>query len=182
MPDTREAVRGPYAAAGPASDATVRLLERMPKAELHLHLDGSLRIDTAIEIARTRGVDAPRTWAAMSSVLVGPPRSNDQAALLEAFDLPQMNPHCLARPNSVVATQALHLMNNAMIHELGESLAERVEREAGPNPRNQISRLYLIALSRPPTEEEEHLALETLVRLESKWTAAANDSKANRAE
>ena len=87
-PDTREDVRGPYAAAGPAPDATIRLIERMPKAELHLHLDGSLRIDTALKIARTRGIDAPRTWAGMSGVLVGPPRSIDQATLLAAFDLP----------------------------------------------------------------------------------------------
>ena len=36
---------------------TVRALVRaMPKAELHLHLDGSLRIDTALDIARTRGI------------------------------------------------------------------------------------------------------------------------------
>ena len=34
---------------------TVRAIARaMPKAELHLHLDGSLRIDTALDIARTR--------------------------------------------------------------------------------------------------------------------------------
>lgn len=85
--DTREDARGPYVG-GPTPDATVRLIERMPKAELHLHLDGSLRIDTAIELARTRGLDAPRTWAGMSGVLVGPPRSIDQAALLGAFDLP----------------------------------------------------------------------------------------------
>jgi len=88
MPDTREDVRGPYAAGVPLAEATVRLIERMPKAELHLHLDGSLRIDTAIEIARSRGVDAPLTWDGMSGVLVGPPRSADQAALLGAFDLP----------------------------------------------------------------------------------------------
>jgi len=82
MPDTREDVRGPYAAGVPLAEATVRLIERMPKAELHLHLDGSLRIDTAIEIARSRGVDAPLTWDGMSGVLVGPPRSADQAAEL----------------------------------------------------------------------------------------------------
>ena len=36
---------------------TMRALVRaMPKAELHLHLDGSLRVDTALEIARTRGL------------------------------------------------------------------------------------------------------------------------------
>jgi adenosine deaminase len=64
------------------------LLERMPKAELHLHLDGSLRVDTALELARTRGVDAPRTWAGMWTALVAPERCNDQADLLRAFDLP----------------------------------------------------------------------------------------------
>jgi adenosine deaminase len=65
-----------------------RLIEAMPKAELHLHLDGSLRIDTALELARTRGVDAPRDWAGMFEALVGPERSSDQAELLRAFELP----------------------------------------------------------------------------------------------
>lgn len=64
------------------------LTHAMPKAELHLHLDGSLRVDTALEIARTRGVDAPTTYAGMRGVLVGPEQSVDQAALLLAFDLP----------------------------------------------------------------------------------------------
>ncbi|MEJ7749599.1 MAG: adenosine deaminase [Candidatus Limnocylindrales bacterium] len=65
-----------------------RLIEAMPKAELHLHLDGSLRIDTAIELARTRGVDAPTDWTSMSAVLVGAMPSTSQADLLRAFDLP----------------------------------------------------------------------------------------------
>ncbi|MES2210798.1 MAG: adenosine deaminase [Chloroflexota bacterium] len=88
MHDPREAVRGPFAGAGPMPDWTARLIQRMPKAELHLHLDGSLRVDTALDIAGSRGVDAPTTWAGMSGVLVGPPRSPDQADLLKAFDLP----------------------------------------------------------------------------------------------
>lgn len=89
-PETREDVRGPYApgVGGPLADSTVRLIERMPKAELHLHLDGSLRIDTALELARTRSIDAPTTWQGMSGALVGPPRGPDQAELLRAFDLP----------------------------------------------------------------------------------------------
>jgi adenosine deaminase len=60
----------------------------MPKAELHLHLDGSLRIDTAIELARSRGVDAPRDIVGMRAALVAPMPSRNQAELLRAFDLP----------------------------------------------------------------------------------------------
>jgi adenosine deaminase len=65
-----------------------RLIEAMPKAELHLHLDGSLRVDTALDIARTRAIDAPRDWIGMSAALVGAMPSRSQAELLAAFDLP----------------------------------------------------------------------------------------------
>ena len=60
----------------------------MPKAELHLHLDGSLRVNTALELARSRGVEAPATWAGMFDALVAPERCANQAELLRAFDLP----------------------------------------------------------------------------------------------
>ena len=65
-----------------------RLVEAMPKSELHLHLDGSLRVATALELARSRRVDAPRDWAGMYAALVAPARGASQAELLRAFDLP----------------------------------------------------------------------------------------------
>jgi adenosine deaminase len=65
-----------------------RLTEAMPKAELHLHLDGSLRVDTALELARSRGVDAPTSYAGMFAALVAPERTASQAELLERFELP----------------------------------------------------------------------------------------------
>ena len=63
-------------------------LAAMPKAELHLHLDGSLRIGTAIELAISRGIDAPRDTAGMTAALVAPMPCSSQAELLQAFDLP----------------------------------------------------------------------------------------------
>src|SRR5688500_17204964 len=71
-----------------ALQARRRLIEPMPKAELHLHPDGCLRIDTAVELARTRGVDAPRDWVGMSGALVGEMPGTSQAQLLKRFDLP----------------------------------------------------------------------------------------------
>ena len=73
---------------GPSSRIVRRLIEAMPKTELHLHLDGSLRVDTALELARTRGIDAPTDWAGMSDALIAPMPCADQAELLRAFDLP----------------------------------------------------------------------------------------------
>lgn len=64
------------------------LFAHMPKAELHLHLDGSLRPATALELARERGVDEGMDLAAMRARLTGPERFLDQADLLRAFDLP----------------------------------------------------------------------------------------------
>jgi adenosine deaminase len=68
--------------------ALAGLLADMPKAELHLHLDGSLRIQTALELGRSRGIDAPDTWEGMRAALVAPMPCADQAELLRAFDLP----------------------------------------------------------------------------------------------
>ncbi len=70
------------------TSAVRRLVQAMPKAELHLHLDGCLRPQTALELAAQFGVDAPLTWDGMFRALVAPPHPGSQAELLKSFALP----------------------------------------------------------------------------------------------
>lgn len=65
-----------------------RLLEAMPKAELHLHLDGSLRPATALELALERGMHEFMELAQVARSLRAPAQVADQAELLKAFELP----------------------------------------------------------------------------------------------
>jgi hypothetical protein len=88
---------------------------------------------------------------------------------LENFDYPQMNPNCLERRDSIVAPQALHLMNNGMVHRLAQAFAERVRREVGDDPAKQIERVYWIAQGRPPLEEEQVVGMDALRVLTAKW-------------
>jgi hypothetical protein len=88
---------------------------------------------------------------------------------LELFDYPQMNPNCLARRDSTVAPQALHLMNNGTVQQLAAAFAERARREAGSDVREQIQSAYWIAMSRPPSEEEKAVGTEALTKLMESW-------------
>jgi adenosine deaminase len=61
-------------------------LEALPKAELHLHLDGAMRLQTAVELAQENGLTM--TLEEARSRLVAPARCANQAELLTYFDLP----------------------------------------------------------------------------------------------
>jgi hypothetical protein len=98
---------------------------------------------------------------------------------LENFDFPQMNPNCIERRHSTVAPQALHLMNNGMVLRLVEEFARRVQREAGKDAAKQVESVYLIALSRLPSDEEMQVGVKALERLTERWAERGEATEAS---
>jgi hypothetical protein len=74
--------------------------------------------------------------------------------MFEVHDQPDPNVTCEMRNTTTVPTQALTLLNNEFVLIQARHFAERVVREAGAGPANQIRVLYQIALGREPSRKE----------------------------
>lgn len=100
--------------------------------------------------------------------------------ILESFDSPQMGPNCLERGESIVAPQALHLMNNATVHTWAEHLADRITQEAGPEPAVQLARLHRLALGSTLEGDALHNAVADLELLKQQWRTTLTEDEATR--
>ncbi|MEO2035420.1 MAG: PSD1 and planctomycete cytochrome C domain-containing protein, partial [Planctomycetaceae bacterium] len=96
-------------------------------------------------------------------------RRTAHLTILDNFDLPQLNPNCIERRDSIVAPQALHLLNNKRVHEFSRFFAARIRREAGDDPAAQIEQAWLVACGRHPTDDEREMMLTSLSELTSEW-------------
>ena len=97
-------------------------------------------------------------------------RRSKPMTLLEAFDAPQLKPNCLRRANSTVASQALQMMNSEILRANSRYMAGRVIDDVGDDPGAQVRRVYLAALSRPPSADEQADAVSTLAQMTRGWT------------
>jgi hypothetical protein len=98
----------------------------------------------------------PKTWR--RSVYVKVKRSL-LLPELEVFDCPEITNSVAQRNFTTTPLQALTLLNDPLILRQSALFAARLQRECGQDPRRQIDRAYLLAFSRPPTPQEQHLAL-----------------------
>ena len=96
-------------------------------------------------------------------------RRSQPLSLLEAFDAPLLVPNCLKRPHSTVSSQALQLENSELVRLSARHMAGRVIDAVGDDLSRQIERVYLLALTRPPTARESGKAEEILRQLTREW-------------
>ena len=146
-------------------------LSRMPLRRL----DAEELRDAILAVAgdldnRMGGTSEPVQVRADGLVLTGRRRSiylqqlrKHPPSLLEIFDLPAMNPNCLQRSDSLVATQALHLWNDTAIRQLAGRFAERVLNIAGE--REQVEAAWWIAFGRAPAPDESAACIESIQQL-----------------
>lgn len=169
-----------------AADPDGRLLSRMPlvRMEAEVLRDSMLVVSGTLD---DRMFGTPDAVERRDDGLVTPAggrrsifvlqRRTQIPTLLDNFDFPQMGPNCTSRREAVVPTQALHLLNDATIHELAGRFAARVRNEAGDDPDDQIERIYLIALSRAPAPDEKDTASTMLADLTAAWEQAIAANK-----
>jgi len=96
-------------------------------------------------------------------------RRSKPVTMLEAFDAPQLRPNCLRRTRSTVPSQALQMMNSGVLRTSSQYMAGRVIDAAGDDPAKQVERVYLAALSRPPSESERADGVSTLTHMTEAW-------------
>ncbi len=78
---------------------------------------------------------------------------------METFDLPENSISCARRNVSIVAPQALSLLNSSLTIEAARALAARVQRHAGTDTVKQVERAFALTLQRAPQSDERRACL-----------------------
>jgi hypothetical protein len=173
------------------ADPDDRLLWRFPRLRLEgeairdsvLAVSGRLNLDGGgppVYPPLPRGLDEAQrvqnvnTWQTSSgadgrkrSIYVFQRRSLN-LPLLETFDAEIPNSSCDRRRHSVTALQPLSMYDGDFANNEAKFFAERVRKDVGPDPVEQIQRAFLIAYGRRPNAAEQEKVLAFLASIPSK--------------
>ena len=96
-----------------------------------------------------------------------------RSALLDAFDCPDPSTTAPRRAVTTTPLQALSLMNNALVLHLADAFADRLGRDAGPDPGKRADRAYRLAFGRDPDADERAEAIRVVERFGAPTLARA---------
>ncbi len=91
-------------------------------------------------------------------------RRNLRYPLFEVFDRPAANASCPQRGQTTTARQSLLMLNSELVLQMSQKLAGCVWDEEALSAREQVTAVFLRALSRAPTEQELDEMVEFLQR------------------
>ncbi len=182
----RQASRSPESALGRRKDPDNRLLWHAPRRRLQAEeiRDGMLAaagklnpkaggpsVVIPVDSDLVQLLYDPKQWTVTADAAEHDRRSvyllvkrNLHLPFLEVFDQPDAATSCPRRSSSTHALQALELLNGSIANRLAAIFAQRLEREAGPDPARQVERAYLLATGRSPTAREKELAVKFLAK------------------
>ncbi len=104
-----------------------------------------------VKVYQSRRTFGPAEWRRM--VYQAKPRMQLDDTFGQ-FDCPDAGQIAPKRTTSTTALQALNLLNSPFLLQQSERLAQRMQREAGEDPRKQVARLFELMFLRSPREEE----------------------------
>jgi hypothetical protein len=157
-------------------DADNRLLwRRVPR-----RLDAEVIRDTMLQVSgqlnREAGGPGYQLWNTSNYVTVYQPKTTlgpaefrrmvyqfkprtQQDPTFGVFDCPDATQAAPRRIASTTALQALNLLNDPFVHGQAAAFAERVRREAGLAPGDQVARAFRLAFGREPAADERTAAI-----------------------
>jgi hypothetical protein len=89
-------------------------------------------------------------------------KRNLRLPILETFDQADALLSCARRESTTHAPQALELLNGDFINQQADALAERLQAEAGPDPKRQADLAYRLATGKGPNSKEMAIAISFL--------------------
>jgi hypothetical protein len=81
-----------------------------------------------------------------------------KSPLLDSLDCPDPSTSTPKRGSTTTPLQALALLNNSFMLRMADSMAERIQKDAGEDAAKQVQRAFELAYSRPAVAEEERMA------------------------
>jgi hypothetical protein len=162
--------------AGLAADPDNRLWWRWPLRRLEAEVIRDAMLAVAGEIDLTAfGPYVPTQQTPVGEVVVDyrspggrrrsvylQQRRSQTLSLLKVFDAPSIATVCSARPSSTVPLQSLALLNSEFAVACSEAFAQRLCAETDRLPTTIARRAWYSVAGRPPTADEEAIAIEFL--------------------